>query len=85
MLVRFIGNPARTKDGAPVDKRQTVDWFGKTFALGAEVDVSDLEEWQRTKLGANSHFEVVGGAAEPAVEPEKRRGGRPPKVTNAQD
>ena len=83
MRVRFIGNPARSKDGAPVDNATSCTWHGKTFALGAEVDVSDLPEAFQKKLAGNSHFEVVSGEA----EAPKRRG-RPPRaeqVSDAQD
>lgn len=83
MLVRFIGNPARSKDGAPVDKATSCTAYGKTFALGAEVDISDLPEAFQKKLAGNSHFEVASG--EPT--PQKRRG-RPPRaeqVSDAQD
>ena len=76
MKATFIGNPDGTDEG------KVVEAFGKTFFLGVEVDVSELDDHARRKLMGNHHFKVSGFAAveQAATETPKRGPGRPRKV-----
>lgn len=55
--------------------------FGYTFKRGEAVEVTDERAINKLK---NSHLFTYDEEPEPASPaPEKRRGGRPPKVTDA--
>ncbi|HEY5106590.1 MAG TPA: hypothetical protein VII73_07440 [Caulobacteraceae bacterium] len=44
--------------------------FGKTFAVGKEVDVSDLSPEAQAQLIEHPLFKTTGKAADPQPEPE---------------
>lgn len=68
MHIMFKGDPAELAAGGGLS-RTRITLYGREFAMGEPVDVSDLTDLQRAKLAGNHHFEVVDMAA-PAAEPE---------------
>ncbi len=63
MKVIFTGDPVELEMDRGLSRTST-HLFGKTFPMGAEVDVSDLSQDQLRKLLGNPHFRdaSVGGA-----------------------
>ncbi len=62
MKVIFTGDPQELDIGAGLSRLSTV-MFGKTFPMGAEVDVSDLSQDQLRKLLGNPHFRDASAVA----------------------
>lgn len=71
MKVIFTGDPQELEAGAGLSRLST-QMFGKTFPMGAEVDVSDLSHDQLRKLLGNPHFKdssEVGAMRAPLILP----------------
>ncbi len=62
----YTGDPAELEADRGLSRTSTV-MFGKLFPMGAEVDVSDLNQDQLRKLLGNAHFRdasVAGSRAQ---------------------
>jgi hypothetical protein len=67
----FTGDPAELEADRGLSRTSTV-MFGKIFPMGAEVDVSDLNQDQLRKLLGNREFmdaSVAGGMRGPLIIP----------------
>ncbi len=73
MKVKFIGNPARDKDGNPADTSEFVNNYGVKFRLGEVQDISKLPENLQKKFANNPHFKVVTGKESEQPPPLKNR------------
>jgi len=62
MKVVFTGDPQELEVGAGLSRLSTA-MFGKIFPMGAEVDVSDLNQDQVRKLLGNPHFKEASVAS----------------------
>lgn len=64
MKVIFTGDPLELERGESLSRLSTT-MYGKTFPMGAEVDVSDLPQKLQQKLLNNAHFRAAGLDAPP--------------------
>lgn len=71
MKVIFTGDPQELEAWAGLSRLST-QMFGKNFPMGAEVDVSDLNQDQLRKLLGNPHFKdssEAGAVRAPLILP----------------